>query len=264
MLLVDTLSFADMRRRLDPAAEPSRSFPPQRARIARVIRVAQSRSCRRAEIPRHDHERCRIAGRRAGPRGSSVGADRRRRQELRGRHAAQFIASMLLTASRNIHGRADRAVQVVSTWTSSTYSASARRKSFRASARTCFPAVCPGVTQGIPPEYMKGNQPPPETAQPAPHAAQAKAAPQATKKTPRSRARGRSQSRSRNQRSRSPSRKPNRAQDTAAAVGWPHAAGAAPHSRRQQGSQPGWPGPAQTSSRGSRGLPRRQPGTFQR
>ena len=32
-----------------------------------------------------------------------------------------------------------------------------------------FPGGVPGVTQGIPPEYMKGNQPPPETAQaPAP------------------------------------------------------------------------------------------------
>ena len=27
-----------------------------------------------------------------------------------------------------------------------------------------FPAGVPGVTQGIPPEYLKGNQPPPETA----------------------------------------------------------------------------------------------------
>ena len=28
-----------------------------------------------------------------------------------------------------------------------------------------FPEGVPGVTQGIPPEYMKGNQPPPDTAQ---------------------------------------------------------------------------------------------------
>jgi outer membrane biosynthesis protein TonB len=35
-----------------------------------------------------------------------------------------------------------------------------------------FPEGVPGVTQGIPPEYMKGNQPPPETAL-APPAAEA-------------------------------------------------------------------------------------------
>ena len=38
-----------------------------------------------------------------------------------------------------------------------------------------FPGGVPGVTQGIPPEYVRGNQPPPETAQ-APPPAQAKAA----------------------------------------------------------------------------------------
>src|SRR5215468_12400920 len=47
------------------------------------------------------------------------------------------------------------------------------KKKLPGERKDVFPGGVPGVTQGIPPEYMKGNQPPPETAQ-AP--AQAKAA----------------------------------------------------------------------------------------
>jgi hypothetical protein len=39
------------------------------------------------------------------------------------------------------------------------------KKKLPGERRELFPGGVPGVTQGIPPEYMKGNQPPPETAQ---------------------------------------------------------------------------------------------------
>jgi hypothetical protein len=39
------------------------------------------------------------------------------------------------------------------------------KKKLPGERRELFPQGVPGVTQGIPPEYMKGNQPPPETAQ---------------------------------------------------------------------------------------------------
>ena len=39
------------------------------------------------------------------------------------------------------------------------------KKKLPGERKELFPGGVPGVTQGIPPEYMKGNQPPPETAQ---------------------------------------------------------------------------------------------------
>jgi hypothetical protein len=49
------------------------------------------------------------------------------------------------------------------------------KKKLPGDRKELFPGGVPGVTQGIPPEYMKGNQPPPETAQ-APANDQAKQA----------------------------------------------------------------------------------------
>ena len=39
------------------------------------------------------------------------------------------------------------------------------KKKLPGERKELFPGGVPGVTQGIPPEYMKGNHPPPETAQ---------------------------------------------------------------------------------------------------
>ena len=90
--------------------------------------------------------------------------DRRRRQELRGKSCATIHRVVLLTALATCVPGADGLLGF--------RSGQARRirsqreeKACRASARMCFPVAFPGVTQGIPPEYVKGNQPPPETAQ---------------------------------------------------------------------------------------------------
>jgi len=56
------------------------------------------------------------------------------------------------------------------------------KKKLPGDRKELFPGGVPGVTQGIPPEYMKGNQPPPETAQ-APANDQAKQAAAAGSKT---------------------------------------------------------------------------------
>ncbi|HET7806102.1 MAG TPA: hypothetical protein VFL53_17825 [Pseudolabrys sp.] len=52
------------------------------------------------------------------------------------------------------------------------------KKKLPGERKELFPGGVPGVTQGIPPEYIKGNQPPPETAQAlqAPASEQGKAA----------------------------------------------------------------------------------------
>src|ERR1051325_9259469 len=39
------------------------------------------------------------------------------------------------------------------------------KKKLPGERKELFPGGVPGVTQGIPPEYVKGNHPPPETAQ---------------------------------------------------------------------------------------------------
>ena len=39
------------------------------------------------------------------------------------------------------------------------------KKKLPGERKDLFPGGVPGVTQGIPPEYMRGNQPTPETAQ---------------------------------------------------------------------------------------------------
>ena len=39
-----------------------------------------------------------------------------------------------------------------------------QKKKLPGERKELFPQGVPGVTQGIPPEYMKGNQPPPDTA----------------------------------------------------------------------------------------------------
>ncbi|HEX5211139.1 MAG TPA: hypothetical protein VFW22_05340 [Pseudolabrys sp.] len=39
-----------------------------------------------------------------------------------------------------------------------------QKKKLPGERKEVFPGGVPGVTQGIPPEYMKGNQPPPDTA----------------------------------------------------------------------------------------------------
>jgi hypothetical protein len=59
------------------------------------------------------------------------------------------------------------------------------KKKLPGERKELFPEGVPGVSQGIPPEYMKGNQPPPETAQtlPADQPNPAASAEPASKKT---------------------------------------------------------------------------------
>ncbi|HKA76079.1 MAG TPA: hypothetical protein VKD19_03125 [Pseudolabrys sp.] len=54
------------------------------------------------------------------------------------------------------------------------------KKKLPGERKELFPGGVPGVTQGIPPEFVKGNQPPPDTAQALPSDA---AAAEADKKT---------------------------------------------------------------------------------
>ena len=84
MLLVDSAPLSDMRRRLDPRRRAWPHLPPQRARAAGAVGLAQPRLHRRAPLYRHDRNRCRDAAGYPRARRCALGADRRRRrQELR-------------------------------------------------------------------------------------------------------------------------------------------------------------------------------------
>jgi hypothetical protein len=56
------------------------------------------------------------------------------------------------------------------------------KKKLPGERKPVFPQGVPGVSQGIPPEFMKGNQPPPDTAQTLPSEADKAAADAAAKK----------------------------------------------------------------------------------
>jgi hypothetical protein len=130
------------------------------------------------------------------------------------------------------------------------------KKKLPGERKDLFPGGVPGVTQGIPPEYMKGNQPPPESAQ-APAPAQAKAAAgeeenAATEPEEKPKPKPKKVAK--------PKPQPQPAQDTAQQSGWPQQQQAQP---AQQGGQSGWPAPAQTNT-ASPWPSSPQPGTFQR
>src|SRR5215468_6051863 len=135
------------------------------------------------------------------------------------------------------------------------------KKKLPGERKDLFPGGVPGVTQGIPPEYMKGNQPAPETAQaPTPAPAQAKAAAgeeetAATEPEEKPKPKPKKVAK--------PKPQPQPAQDTAQQSGWPQQQQAQPAQPAQQGGQSGWPAPAQTNT-ASPWPSSPQPGTFQR
>src|SRR6185369_7264726 len=135
------------------------------------------------------------------------------------------------------------------------------KKKLPGERKDLFPGGVPGVTQGIPPEYMKGNQPPPETAQaPTPAPAQAKAAAgeeenAATEPEEKPKPKPKKVAK--------PKPQPQPAQDTAQQSGWPQQQAQPAQQGGQQGGQSGWPAPAQTNT-ASPWPSSPQPGTFQR
>src|SRR5262245_5616961 len=127
------------------------------------------------------------------------------------------------------------------------------KKKLPGERKDLFPGGVPGVTQGIPPEYMRGNQPTPETAQSAPEQnKQAAAAEQESKPEPEQKP------------------KPKRAAKPRTASSPPPQASAQPSAWPQQEQQPAqqstqapWPAPAQANTP-SPWPSSPQPGTFSR
>jgi hypothetical protein len=121
------------------------------------------------------------------------------------------------------------------------------KKKLPGERKDVFPGGVPGVTQGIPPEYMRSNQAPPETAQ-APAPAQAKEA-----------AAGEEEKAPAAEPEEKPKPKPKR---VAKPKTQPQPAQATAQPSAQQAQSP-WPAPAQTNT-ASPWPSSPQPGTFQR
>jgi outer membrane biosynthesis protein TonB len=128
------------------------------------------------------------------------------------------------------------------------------KKKIPGERKELFPEGVPGVTQGIPPEYMKGNQPPPETAQ-APAAEPGKPAAAAAESANKTAA---------VEPEPKPKRKPKpRTASQPAAqqpAPWPQQA---PQPAPQQAQAP-WPGEAQGQTNASSPWPSSPPGTVAR
>ena len=126
------------------------------------------------------------------------------------------------------------------------------KKKLPGERKDLFPGGVPGVTQGIPPEYMRGNQPTPETAQ--------SLAPEQNKEAAAAEQESKPE----------PEQKPKRAAKPRTASSPPPQASAQPSPWPQQDQQPAqqstqapWPAPAQTNTP-SPWPSSPQPGTFSR
>jgi hypothetical protein len=136
------------------------------------------------------------------------------------------------------------------------------KKKLPGERKDVFPGGVPGVTQGIPPELMKGNQPLSETAQ-APAPAQAKSAAAVAgeeEKDATTEPEEKPKPKPKPKKVAKPKPQPQPAQDTAQSSAWPQQQQAQP---AQQSGQSAWPAPAQTNT-ASPWPSSPQPGTFQR
>jgi hypothetical protein len=136
------------------------------------------------------------------------------------------------------------------------------KKKLPGERKDVFPGGVPGVTQGIPPELMKGNQPLSETAQ-APAPAQAKSATAVAgeeEKDATTEPEEKPKPKPKPKKVAKPKPQPQPAQDTAQSSAWPQQQQAQP---AQQSGQSAWPAPAQTNT-ASPWPSSPQPGTFQR
>ena len=138
------------------------------------------------------------------------------------------------------------------------------KKKLPGDRKELFPEGVPGVTQGIPPEYVKGKQPPPETAQalqaPAAEQGKAKAKDEAARERNAAAAEPESQPKPKPKRAAKPrtaSQKPTQAPGQQMAP-WPQQN---PQPAPQQAQSP-WPAQGQSTTAPWPSSP--QPGTFSR
>jgi len=112
------------------------------------------------------------------------------------------------------------------------------KKKLPGERKPVFPEGVPGVTQGVPPELMKGNQPPPETAeaQSAEKAAEAAPPPEKPKPKPKPRRIMVSKPAPQQQGAQSPWPEPPQQQNNQAQAPWPNP-------QQQQAPQAAWPEP---------------------
>src|SRR5262245_47675582 len=133
------------------------------------------------------------------------------------------------------------------------------KKKLPGERKDLFPGGVPGVTQGIPPEYVKGNQPPPETAQAlqAPASEQNKAAEESEPEKKAAAVESKPKPK-RAAKPRTASQQPAQSQPQQEMAPWPQQN---PQPAPQQAQSP-WPTQGQTTTAPWPSSP--QPGTFSR
>ena len=264
LIRVDSAPYPELQSRLEPLAGPGGAFR-HRARTARALRLARGRQCRGEALDRCGHKRSRDAVEHAQPRRGAERAHRDRRQELehdaerwepvfgehrapsRSRSGRTNVMRRYRCASR-IAAALGLALMLGGCETSdmidklSDLIPFGQKKPLPGERRQVFPEGVPGVPQGVPPELVKGNQPPPEAAPPPPQAA---APPPVEKPKPKKKAQAKAKPPAQQQ----PAPDQSAAwtsQPTQPAGAWPTTAQPAPPQPAQPQPQPAWP-PAQSA-----------------
>src|ERR1700680_794120 len=148
-----------------PSPHPAAVSAPARASCWRcrpgAAGRAQSRFHRRAPLYRHDRGRCRNAAGYARTRRCALGADRRRRKKLRTKPMRRMHRIVLLVGllAPVLAGCADFDMDKLDIFGLN------EKKKLPGERKDVFPEGVPGVTQGVPPEYIKGNRPQADAAQ---------------------------------------------------------------------------------------------------
>ncbi len=179
MILVDSAPLAEITRRLEPLAGTGAPFRHSaRELLAFAAWKAGDAAAMRKwyQLVREDAE---IAVRAAQPRGRADGADGRKREGLR-RIPMRVVRGIILTLLLASLGGAlagCESLENLQFWDT--------KKKLPGDRKPVFPEGVPGVTQGIPPELMKGYQEPQQQDDPAAAAAQASAEKVAPKPEPK-------------------------------------------------------------------------------
>ena len=161
MIAVDSLPLAEMQRRLEPLAAPDRAFQPH---ARELLALSAWRNHDFAAASRYLDM---IAGDVDTPPGVRTRADvlsalippaaARAEDRPHAPHEPYHCSAVLLALAPVLAGCDDFDMDKLDIFGLN------EKRNCRASARSCFRSGVPGVTQGVPPEYMKGYVPPPDT-----------------------------------------------------------------------------------------------------
>ena len=164
LILVDTAPLAELTAKTRAADRRGPPVPPHRARVARASAWRNGRQRRRETLVRPDHNRCRDARRHARAPGGADDAVRRKSEDVTGPAMHRLLTAAALVSASRLRGAAIPSIRSTSCQDLDIMGTS--KKPLSGERRAVFPEGVPGVAQGVPPELVKGYQPPAETPPP--------------------------------------------------------------------------------------------------